>query len=391
MIRVLHVTPDLVPYGLENMVAGLVSTLDRRRFEPAVVSLYAESEGGLEQSLRAAGVRLFHLGKSRGLDLRMYPRLYSVLREFRPHILHTHNYVLRYTWPAALAARVPAMIHTVHNVAEREVDRVGQHLHRFAFRRNVWPVSISDEVSASFRRIYGFPEAAVIPNGIALDLYRTPTGEREATRRALGVAPGEFAFLCVARFSVQKDHRTLLEAFAQGPAARTRTRLLLAGDGELREQTMEVVARLGLEDRVTFLGRRTDMPDVLAAADAFVLASRWEGNPLSVMEAMAAGKPVVATTVGAIPELVRDGVDGYLVPAADPATLAGGMARLLDSPAADREAMGRAAAERACERFGLAAMVRSYTELYDRAVVRLDAGALGNWRGNLPQRTEEAL
>ena len=99
MIRVLHVVPDLVPYGLENMVAGLVSTLDRRRFEPAVVSLHAESEGGLEPALRFAGVRLYHLGKHGGPDILMYPRLRAVLPEFRPHILHTHSYVLRYTYP----------------------------------------------------------------------------------------------------------------------------------------------------------------------------------------------------------------------------------------------------------------------------------------------------
>jgi glycosyltransferase involved in cell wall biosynthesis len=386
MIRVLHVVPDLVPYGLENMVAGLASALDRRRFEPAVASLYAESRGGLEPALRSAGVRLYHLGKRRGLDVRMYPRLRRVLRDFRPHILHTHNYVLRYTYPVALAARVPAMIHTLHSVADREVDRAGQWLNRFAFRRNVRAVAISGEVSASFLRTYGFSEAALIPNGIALDPYRESAGRRTASRRALGLRSGEFAFLCVARFAVPKDHPTLLEAFSRGPGLRPHTRLLLAGDGALRAQTEELAARLGIQGRVTFLGRRTDLPDVLAAADAAVLSSRWEGSPLSIMEAMAAGRPVVASAVGGIPELVRNGEDGFLVPPADPAAMADAMCRLCDCAAADLAAMGRAAAERAGERFGLAAMVRSYAEFYHRALPGgrpEDRGALV-WAGESP-------
>ena len=197
------------------------------------------------------------------------------------------------------------MIHTIHNLAEKEVDRAGQWLERIAFRRNVWPVAISAEAAASFRRTYGFSASAMIPNGIALHPYRSPKEDRETSRRGLGIEPDEFAFLCAARFSPQKDHRTLLEAFSQGPGLRARTRLLLAGDGKLMAQTEKLAARLGLRDRVTFLGRRPDIPNVLGAADAVVLSSQWEGNPLSVMEAMTAGKPVVATSVGAVPELLR--------------------------------------------------------------------------------------
>jgi hypothetical protein len=136
-----------------------------------VVSLYAETPGGLEASLRAAGVQLYHLDKRRGMDLRMYPRMARALRDFRPDILHTHNYVLRYTYPVAVALRVPRMVHTIHNVADREVDRTGLWLQKFAFRMGVKAVTIADEVSASFHRVYGFEEAALIPNGIPVRRY----------------------------------------------------------------------------------------------------------------------------------------------------------------------------------------------------------------------------
>jgi glycosyltransferase involved in cell wall biosynthesis len=197
-----------------------------------------------------------------------------------------------------------------------------------------------------------------------VERYSHPLLSRAAWRRQVGVEADAFVYLCVARFSEQKDHATLLRAFAEGPAQLPNARLLLAGDGELRVQTEQLVYELKLGQRVMFLGRRTDIAETLAAADAFVLGSRWEGNPLSVMEAMAAGKPVIATAVGAIPELVRHGTDGMLSAAGDVSGLAQGMLRIQIDRAA--EVMGRAAATRARERFGLAAMARAYAELYKK-------------------------
>jgi glycosyltransferase involved in cell wall biosynthesis len=225
-------------------------------------------------------------------------------------------------------------------------------------------VTIAEEVSASFLRTYGYPEAALIPNAIDVERYSRPQVTRREWREQNGIELDAFAYLCVARFSEQKDHATLLRAFAHGPAQLANARLLLAGDGELRAQTEALARELKIESRVTFLGRRSDMPETLGAADAFALGSRWEGNPLSVMEAMAAGKPVVATSVGAIPELVRHGTDGLLSAAGDVDGLAQSMVRIrIDRAAA---VMGRSAAARARERFGLPAMARAYSALYHR-------------------------
>ncbi len=371
--RVLHVMPDLVPYGLENVVAGLVRLLDRRRFQSAVVSLYPEAAGGLEPSLRAIGIPIFHLDKKRGLDLRMYTRLRRVVREYRPHILHTHNYVLRYAYPVAVATGIRTVVHTVHNVADREVDQFGVRLQKYAFRHGVAAVTIADEVSASFRRVYGYSEAALIPNSVPVEQYRHPAVPRAVWRAANGIPESDFVYVSVARFAEQKDHATMLAAFRAGPSNIPGTRLLLAGDGELREEVERRVTEYGLGDRVTFLGRRTDIPDVLGAADAFVMSSRWEGNPLAVMEAMAAGRPAVATLVGAVPELVRNGVDGMLVPPGD----AQGMGQVMCLLAERREMaaeMGRSAAARALEKFDLPAMVRAYTALYDRVAPESASG-----------------
>ena len=373
MMRVLHVVPDLMPYGVENMVASLLRSLDRARFQTGVISLYAEPPGGLDDSLRDAGVRLYHLGKRRGLDLRMYPRIMRVLREFQPDILHTHNYVLRYTYPVAAAMRVRGMVHTIHNVADREVDRAGVRLQRFAFRRGVRAVTIAEEVSASFRRVYGFPEAAVIPNAIPVRQYGAPAVSRAAWRARNGVAANEFVYLSVARFWPQKDHKTLLEAFAKGPGRNPGARLLLAGEGALRDATAALAERLGMAAQVTFLGQRADIADALGAADVFVLSSRWEGNPLSVMEAMSAGRAVLATSVGAVGELVRHGRDGLLVEAGDVAGMADAMC-LLEAQPALLEKMGNSGRERALERFDLPPMVRAYSQLYEQILGQEHAG-----------------
>ena len=123
--RVLQIVPDLVPYGLEKIVASLALLGDRERFEMSVASLYGDTPEGMGQSLSAEGVKVFFLDKRRGFDPRMYPRLSQVFRAVRPHVIHSHNYVLRYTLPATLGVPIPAMVHTVHNVADRETDRVG--------------------------------------------------------------------------------------------------------------------------------------------------------------------------------------------------------------------------------------------------------------------------
>jgi glycosyltransferase involved in cell wall biosynthesis len=245
------------------------------------------------------------------------------------------------------------------------VDRAGLWLQQFAFRMGVNAVTIADEVSASFRRVYRRREAALIPNAIPVARYGAPSVSRAEWRARNGVAEDEFVYLSVARFWPQKDHRTLLEAFAKGATRNGGARLLLAGDGALREAAADLASRLGIAAQVTFLGHRDDIADVLAAADVFVLSSRWEGNPLSVMEAMSAGRAVLATRVGAIPELVRHGRDGLLVEAGDAAAMADAM-RLLRAQPAARRAMGNSGRQRAIERFDLPAMVRAYTELYEQ-------------------------
>ena len=283
--RVLEVLATLGRAGAENVAVALARGLDRARFETAVVSLFDPSADGLQGVLEESGIQRWHLGKRKGFDPRMWARLARVFREYRPDVVHTHSYVLRYAFPAARAARAGAMVHTVHNLAEREVDAFGRWVNRFAFWRGVTPVAVSARVATSFRRVYGFDVADTIPNGI--DLSRCRKREAGAAwRREHGFAVEHVLAVSVARLEPQKDPLGLIEAFAHGLKHDVHCHLLLVGGGSLDGAARSLAVSRGLADRVHFLGVRGDVPEILSAADLFVLASRWEGSPLAVMEAM---------------------------------------------------------------------------------------------------------
>jgi glycosyltransferase involved in cell wall biosynthesis len=362
-IRVLEVLATLKRAGAERMAVSLVRALDPDRFETGVVSLFDAFPEGLEPELAEARIRTWHLGKRPGLDPRMVPRLIGVFRGFRPSILHTHSYVLRYTLPAGVAARAGAMVHTVHNLAGREVDATGRLIHRFAFRGRVTPVVVAAEVGRSFRKLYGAEPAAVIPNGIETGRYFRP-GARQEWRRANGFSADDLLIVSVARLEPQKNPLGLIESFARALGEERRWRLLMAGDGSLRNAAREAALRLGIGERVHFLGVRSDVAEILSASDVFALASHWEGNPIAVMEAMAAGLPVVATAVGGVPELVVHGETGLLAPAGDEQAFADALAAVAGDPERRRD-LGAAGLRRSAG-FGVDAMVASYSRLFER-------------------------
>jgi glycosyltransferase involved in cell wall biosynthesis len=368
-VRVLHVLPNFGLGGAERMAMHLLLHLDRSRYEVAAVSLYDPQGTDIEAQLEQAGVKVWFLGKRLGFDPRMYGRLGRVIGEFKPDVVHTHLYVIRYLLPWILGHGTRVWVHTVHTVAEKEVDRVGQWVHRLAFRMGVVPVAIAEEVAQSIKRVYGLTSVPLIPNGIPLSLYTLNEEASRAWRSQEGYREDELLFVSVARLSPQKDPLGLLRAFAIAASHVSGLRLLLVGDGPLRSEVEDQVRRMGLDEQVRFLGVRMDVPAILATADVFVLSSHWEGNPLSIMEAMAAGKPVIATAVGGVPELVENGVSGILVPPRTPDALAEAMI-LLAREAVLRRKMGEVARQRALERFGVDRMAREYERLYLKLLKR---------------------
>jgi glycosyltransferase involved in cell wall biosynthesis len=364
-IRVIHIVPTLSPGGAERVAVHIVNGLNRERFEPIIISLANPMNCDLDHMLARAGVEVRYLEKKPGFDYRVYRRLHRVLTEYQPDVVHTHLQVLRYALPTMLLLGNAVLLHTVHNLAEREIEPPARVVHRYAFSHGVVPIAVAEEVAQSMKRLYKIAQCGVIANCIPTASYSSPQVPREQWRTQEGFANDDVLFVCVARFARQKNHALLLKAFATGPASDPRARLILAGDGTLRGELEMQVAALGLGDRVRFLGVRTDIQDILGASDVFVLSSDYEGNPLSILEAMAAGLPTVATGVGAVPSLLADKTGGVLVQPGD----AEGFSKAMESLLANhkvRESMGAAAARRARENFDVTNMVRAYEEVYER-------------------------
>src|SRR5690348_14902442 len=311
-IKVMHIVPMLGPGGAERVAVDIVRELNPQRFEVAVISIWHRIGCELESLLDKCDVRVDYLGKGRGFDGRTYHRLHRVLKEYRPDIVHTHLQVLRYALPSLLLLKHMSSLHTVHNLAEREIEPRARCIQRYALNHGVVPVAVSEEVAHSLKQLYAIQQCRVIPNGIPTNRYSRPQSTRSEWRAKEGFRDDHILFVCVARFAAQKNHALLLKAFAQGPASDPNAHLVLVGEGDLQEQLEEQAKNLGLSGKVHFLGLRSDISDVLNAMDVFVLSSDWEGNPLSVMEAMASGLPVVSTAVGGVPDLLANGKEGFL-------------------------------------------------------------------------------
>ncbi len=380
-MRVVQVIPSLSVGGAERIAALLALELRRAGDEVSLISLYDPEGSWIERELREAGVGLHFLGKRPGLDPRVPPRLSRTFRSLRPHVIHTHLHGLKYSAMARAGRwRWPAIVHTIHNMAQREAEGADRALRQVLFRAGVVPVAIGDEVARSLRDTYGIEPRWSIPNGIIVADFAPRPGAGEVARAAHGIEAGRPVLITAGRLNTQKNHAMMLEAFADQRLAERDALLLICGDGDLRPGLEELVRERGLTQRVRFLGVVSNLPELLAAADAFILSSDWEGNPLVVMEAMAAGKPIVTTTVGCVPELVSPET-GWLVAPGDRAGFADALVQLLHDPDR-RRAQGEAAARVARERFDVSAMAAAYRGLYRTLV---EPGKRGKGRGLFPR------
>ncbi|MFH0947005.1 MAG: glycosyltransferase family 4 protein [Planctomycetota bacterium] len=359
---VLHLTRHLAAEGFETLL---------------IVGHPGEREGELIPRDEPAVVRLPGLRRSLGWsDLRALRLLRKILEEFRPHIVHTHAAkagALGRRAALGLKAR-PIVVHTFHgHVLDSYFPKVVSLLFRQLERRLarstdcLVAVSASDAKELSETHALAGPELfEVIENGIDLAPFRPPDAAlRQAGRLRLGADDRARLILVPARLAPIKQHRLLFDALDRLPAAVLPVEVHLLGDGPLRKDLERRASKLREGVAVRFHGFRDDLPAVLPAADLVALSSRREGMPLALIEAMAAGVPVVATAVGGVPELVLPGKTGLLVPDGDIGSLAFALGRVLSDLQLARR-LGLAGRQRALERHGLDRVVREHAELYRR-------------------------
>ena len=358
--RVVHYVDSDLFGGSEEAALHLIAALDRARWEPVLLHHTGAGVARLVEGAGRLGVRTCAVPRpDRARRIPGLAGLWQALRTERPAILHAHL-----SWPlackygvlAAWLARVPAIVATAqlyHEVGSHREQR----LMSMALRRII---AVSNEVRTRYARELRVPERklAVVPNGIAVPpAVRRPD---PALRAELVRGRPDYVVLTPARLHEQKGHAYLLAAAAQV----TEATFILAGDGPLRAELERLAAELNVADRCVFLGYRSDVSDLLAAADVFVLPSLFEGLPVSVLEAMAAERPVVATAIGGTDEAVTHEVTGLLVPPRDAAALAAAIRRLLADPLLARR-LAAAGRERVQREFSSAATARNVMRIYE--------------------------
>lgn len=349
--------------GAEEMVLNLVRHLPAR-FEPLVCCI--ADAGPIGAEIKRTGTPVAELGLNPGL-LRPFDvnGIRRYLRATRPEIVHTFLLTASlYGRLAAILERVPVVIGTEVNMYERKRPSHA-FVERLLMARTACVVASAVSVRDFYvRQIHADPSKVdVIYN--AVDFSQAQAGQsRQAVRASIGVPQDAFAAGVIARLTEQKGHRFLFDAMATTPALAD-MHLVVIGGGALEADLRGHVDALGLAPRVHFLGPRRDLGDLLGAVDLFVMPSLWEGLPLSMVLAMGAGLPVVATRVAGIPEVVEDGRSGLLVPPADATALGTALARLAGDRGL-RARLGSAARAAVVPRFNVEQYVESVASLYDR-------------------------
>lgn len=368
--------------GTEKVVTELARRMDRSRFQPWVAIPPVAALDRMAEDLRAAAVPVERLEEmTNRMQVGRALRTFGFLRKRRDAVLHVHHVwpaADRYLVPLAHVAGVRAVIVTEHLVGY--AHSAGQKwLKAREHARADEVVCVSRAVAASLERDYAFDaeRGRVIENGVdAVELDRAhprAAAERARVRAAMGLPGDAFAWVYVGRLETQKGIDVLLDAFAAGGTTGRPRRLWIVGDGSERGALIEKARALGIEGTVTFAGAVHDAAPWLWAADGFALASRWEGLPLALLEAQAAGLPVVAAAAGGIPEAVRDGVTGLLVPREDAGALAVSLARV-EGDAELARRLGDEAARQARREWSWERMVSAYEVLYERAWRRAAGG-----------------
>jgi len=365
--RVLYLIVDLTVGGAEDHLLSLARNLDRTRFLPVVCCIGRKGPIGAE--IEAAGVRVEELGKlgKGGFDREIVPLLRALIRRERIDLVHAHMYHANlYGRLAAFREGVPAVI-SVHNTYVRP-KILRRFLNGWLARRTPFILAGSEAIRADIERFDRVPpgKIRVIPYGVDVDTFNCALSRDEA-REKLGLPGDRFLVGTVGRLEEQKGQKYLIDAAGRLSREGREATLLLVGSGREEDRLRDQAVREGIRDAVLFLGTRRDLPELFRAMDVFAFPSLWEGFPIALLSAMAAGIPVVVTPVGGVPEVVKDGVNGLIVPAGDPAALAEAIWRVHENPVR-ASGLGRAAAATVRDRYSHRTTARRIMEIYEQVL-----------------------
>jgi len=363
-IKVLHVISKLPIGGVENLLLMVLRNCNKAKFFPMVCSLSDRGEIGKE--IEDLGFEVVCLNKLKHrIDWTIVKDIYRCIRKNDIQVVFSYQYHANlYGRIAAHLARVPCIIASVHNVYT-----IDKKIHRRIINKYLsgWTdkiVAVSKAVKDDVLKYDLVPDEKVeiIYNGVDLSKFLDTNGD--AVKQEFTIAPGVPVIGTVGRLTLQKGQRYLLEAISLLRKKFPDLVLLVVGDGPLKNELKDYAKSLGIQKSAIFTGSRRDVPSLLAAMDLFVLPSLWEGLSISLIESMAAGKPVITTDIPPIREVVNTDKVGILVPPQDSRTLAEAIEILLKNKGM-AERLGKAARERVFSTFNIETTIRRYTDIFE--------------------------
>jgi sugar transferase (PEP-CTERM/EpsH1 system associated) len=372
---IVHIVYRFGVGGLENGIVNLVNRMPQRRWRHIIVAL-TEVSPEFTKRIERSDVQCIALGKHPGHLVRDYPRLFRLFRELRPTVVHTRNLAALEAVVPAWAAGVPVRIHGEHGWDMQDPDGRRR---RYRYVRRIYRPFVTRYIALS-RHLEDYLERQVrvpsdlisqIYNGVDTERFHPSAGARPAIPGCPFAEPGQWLVGTVGRMEAVKDPMNLARAFVRAlelqPAAAKYLRLIMVGDGALRNEVNAVLDRAGVREQVWFAGERADVPRIMRGLDCFVLPSLAEGVSNTILEAMATRLPIIATRVGGNSELIESRMTGTLVGPANSEALAHAiLGYFSDSATARRHAK---AAQRIAEnRFSLTKMASDYATMYERAL-----------------------
>lgn len=360
MPKILQIMPEFGLAGAEIMCENLVLELvNKYNYSVVIVSLY-NYHSSITERLEREGVPIYYLNKKKGIDISIINKIRKIINEEKIDIIHTHRYTMQYAVPAGIMTGIKSYVHTIHNIATKEVNYYRRKFASLMFKfEKAIPVGISPIVVQTISKEYGLPLSSIpmIYNGI--DLSRClPKNNYEVKDR--------FQFIHIGRFSKQKNHRVLIRALKLLVDAGYNVVLNLIGDGTLFEECKKEVINYGIEENVIFHGIIDNVYPLLNRSDCFILPSLYEGMPISLIEAMGTGLPIIASNVGGIPDMIKNEISGIIIEPNE-IDLFNSMRRIITN-SKFRECIGSKALEDSMK-FSVQEMTRNYVKIYKDLII----------------------
>lgn len=364
-LRVLHLIQFLRGYGAEKQICDLLPHLQNDGVSVAALSVYGSRLTAEEQE--ALSFPIIDIGRKNRADYSFLPRMVAEIKRFSPDIVHAHTHSGKY-WGrvAAWMAKVPCVVFTEHNPCDPRRSAIEHFADPLLHARTTRIVTFLDEQRRvlSERDRVRLEKIAVIPNGLAAPPAVHSRDDRKAVRRQLGVEPEDHAIFVIGRLEYQKNQELALRAIAETPEPdRKHVRLFLMGSGSLDNELRALARELQIEEHVRFLGYRHDVPDLLPAADVLLMTSHFEGMPLTLIEGMNAGIPIVTTPWTGASDMLGKGRYGFIIPGWTPQACSQELSRALASPSA-RSTVAERARAYAGEAFDIRRMAQAHKALY---------------------------